>query len=150
MSDIPLLSMFIPGTAIAQGSKINYGVGKLVDQNHKKLKPWRAKVAQYFKDNWSDALKNCNAYSFGYVFYFHAPKARAKKVNRWIEEHDGERTFPRTVKIDLDKGIRAINDGFTDGTGIDDSKIYRMDACKYEIPMDEPEGVQIYVWGETI
>jgi len=135
----------IDGRPIPQGSKINYGVGKLVDQNHKKLKPWREKIAQEIAP-WAEELKEFDYYKFDYLFLFHAPKVREKQANKCYEKTKG--FLPMFVKPDGDKLIRAVNDAFTQGTGIDDSKI-RMGAWdKMEMPSHvAPEGLMLHITG---
>jgi len=160
MKKVSAISFFVEGSNITQGSFNNYGVGKLVPVNAKELNAWRKKVAKAFQENGVKDLMNCNLFSIKCVFFFEAPKAREKKASEWMRtEIDGVPLLPRNVGKDVDKMLRSICDSFSMSTspdmkaknGINDSKIYKMVAEKYEFPSgSSSEGVLIELEGFII
>lgn len=107
----------VDGIPVAQGSKtVAQGGGKtwLRDANATKLKPWRVKVAK--------------AADIGLTFdcpvavtiYFYMPRPKKPKFDR------------PAVKPDLDKLIRAVSDGLTDGGLLeDDSRVVESHAYQF-------------------
>lgn len=128
-----VVEFFIPGIPIQQGSKSAFSrIGstsvQVTDQNAKKLKPWRAIVA--------------------------AAADRGVTFDRPVEV---ELTFvmPRpqrplwhvpAVKPDIDKLVRAMLDGLTDGGLIaDDARVVRLIAVEEYASENNPVGVHVAV-----
>lgn len=90
----------VDGEPIPQGSKKGFVVGKravLVDDNKVKLKPWRAMVAK--------------AADLGVTF---ASPVRVSATFYLTRPKTVKRKYP-VVPPDLDKLMRALGDGMTDG-----------------------------------
>lgn len=113
-----MVTFFIEGTPIPQGSKNAYvrgGRAVLVEAN-KKLKPWRENVAATARQIGHRFPKDTPV-KLTALFIFERPKS----VKR---EH-------MSVKPDLDKLMRALNDGLTDaGVWGDDSRVISMNVRK--------------------
>ena len=126
-----MITFSVEGVPVPQGSKKGFvvrGRAVLVDDNKDKLKPWRAKVAA--------------AADLGHTFtgpvlvaaVFYMP--RPKTVRR---------IFP-SVKPDLDKLMRALGDGMTDGGLLaDDSLIVTQFIHKRYASDTNPVGVRVLV-----
>lgn len=98
----------VDGVPVPQGSKKGFVVGRravLVDDNKVLLKPWRAKIAKAVD---LGVTYDC-AVIVEAIFYL----PRGKTVTR---------KYPTTVP-DLDKLMRALGDGMTDGGLIRDDSI---------------------------
>lgn len=126
-----VVTFAVAGIPIPQGSKKGFVVGKravLVDDNKEKLKPWRAKVAAA-----SDIGQTFDCPVFvAAVFYLPRPKTV-------------RRVFP-SVKPDLDKLMRALGDGMTDGgLLVDDSLIVTQWIHKRYSSDANPVGVRVLV-----
>lgn len=114
-----MVTFFIEGTPVPQGSKNAYVRGRravVVETNKQKLDPWRANIAR-------------TAQQIGYKFPKDAPVMvdsififeRTKSVKR---KH-------MSVKPDLDKLQRALNDGLTkSGIFGDDARIVKQSGEK--------------------
>ena len=122
---------FIPGIPVQQGSKTAFVVGKravVTDQNKAKLKPWRAVVAAHA----DRGVTFDEPVAVGLIFYMPRP-ARP----RW--------NVP-AVKPDIDKLVRALLDGLTDGGLIsDDARVVRLTAEERYATPDSPVGVHVGV-----
>lgn len=116
------VTFFVHGAPVPQGSKTAFVVGRravVTDQNRTKLKPWRETVAI--------------AADMGRTFpgpvqvtlTFHLPRPQRP---RW---------FVPAVKPDIDKLVRAVFDGLTDGGLIeDDARIVELHTVKmYGTPL---------------
>lgn len=127
-----IVQAFVPGTPQPQGSKNAYFRGGkivLVEAN-KKLGSWRSQV----KEKLESANESCTPLtapvSLQVVFWMPRPKS-VKRL--WM-----------TVKPDLDKMIRAINDAATDaGVLEDDSQVVEIVAMKFYEGKDLPVGALI-------
>ncbi|MGN6199997.1 RusA family crossover junction endodeoxyribonuclease [Humibacter sp.] len=122
------VSFFVTGTPVPQGSKTAFVVGKravVTDQNRVKLKPWRETVAI------AADMGRTFPGPVEVVLVFSLPKPQRP---RW---------FVPAVKPDIDKLVRAVFDGLTDGGLIDDdARIITLTASKvYALPL----GVHITV-----
>lgn len=127
-----MVSFFIEGTPIPQGSKNAYMRGNrpvLVEAN-KKLKPWRQHVTD-------------TAQQIGHTFPQNMP---VKLTARFIfERPKSVKRKHMSVKPDVDKLLRALNDGLTDaGIWGDDSRITSVTATK---EYGYPAGVWVTVEG---
>lgn len=131
------LQIEIPGEPIPQGSKKAYIRGKRVNlvEANPGLKKWRQTVTLH-------ARKHAGTYTgerpLHVTYRFHL--TRPKSVRRWLP----------WVKPDLDKLIRAVNDGLGDaGVWDDDSRVTTITAWKvYEAPGYRP-GAFITIREET-
>ena len=124
----------VDGVPIPQGSKKAFVVKKravLVDDNAAKLKPWRARIAA--------------AADLGHMFdvpvvvraVFYMPRPETVR-----------RALP-SVKPDLDKLMRALGDGMTDGGLIsDDSRIVTEILKKRYADETNPPGIDVCVYEE--
>lgn len=127
-----MLQVFVPGIPQPQGSKQGFIRGNrvvLVEAN-KKLKPWRALV----KDTLEAANVTCQPIRAPVTLtvIFFMPKPKSVK-----------REYP-SVKPDLDKLIRSINDSATDaGVLQDDSQVIEIVAHKVYADQFLPGGVLI-------
>lgn len=121
------LNLIIPGEPKPQGSKKAYVRGRravLVEANPG-LKAWRATVTLHAKPH-AGAYTGNRPLHVTYNFFLTKPKS----VRRWLP----------WVKPDLDKLIRAVNDGLSDaGIWDDDSRITTITASKtYATPGEQP------------
>lgn len=125
-----MISFFVEGTPIPQGSKGATKGGRLFDTNAKVLKPWREKVTE-------------TALIVGHNF----PKNQPVEVEaRFIFERPKSVKRPHmSVKPDIDKLQRALFDGLTDANiWGDDSRVVRVHAWK---EYGYPAGVWVTVKG---
>lgn len=91
-----------------------------------KHKSWRAVVAEVARDL-AEAEPHDGPLQIEVVFRMPMPSSRLKRVReagRW----------PKSTKPDLDKLIRTLCDGLTEGGLIrDDARIFAIDAIKIEV-----------------
>ena len=137
MTDPDKVSFFIEGAPVPQGSKtVSQAKGRawLRDANAAKLKPWRHVIATHAD---LGVTFDCPV-TVTLSFVLPRPKRP-----RWAVP---------AVKPDLDKLVRAVMDGLTDGGLLgDDARVVNLTASKrYPTPGD-PTGVGIDVteWRET-
>ncbi|MCI2959524.1 RusA family crossover junction endodeoxyribonuclease [Agromyces atrinae] len=127
----PEVSIFIPGTPIQQGSKSAFMLGnraRIVDQNHKKLKPWRAIVATHA--------------DLGVTF----DQPVAVTLRFVMPRPQRPRWQVPAVKPDIDKLVRAVLDGLTDGGLIaDDARVVKLTASEEYASDGNPVGVHVAV-----
>ncbi|WP_237692941.1 RusA family crossover junction endodeoxyribonuclease [Rothia nasimurium] len=131
------LTIHIPGEPRPQGSKKAFVRGRravLVEANPG-LKAWRTTITLY-------ARKHAGAYTgerplhVTYLFTLTKPKS----ARRWLP----------WVKPDLDKLLRAVNDGIGDAkVWDDDGRITAITASKTYATPDQPPGVTITIREET-
>lgn len=121
------VEFFVPGVPVQQGSKSVFN-GRVVDQNHKALKPWRANVAT--------AADRGVTFDCPVMVSLRFVMPRPKRP-RW--------ELP-AVKPDIDKLARALLDGLTDGGLLaDDARVVRLHLEEvYETP-DSPVGAHVAV-----
>lgn len=126
-----MITFRVDGVPIPQGSKKGFKVGKhvnIVDDNSTKLKPWRAEIAAVTDVGFTFVEPVLVAA----VFYLPRPKT--------------VRRFYPSVKPDLDKLMRALGDGMTDGGLIrDDSLIVSQWIHKRYADDKNPPGVRVLV-----
>lgn len=110
---------WIPGTPVPQGSKTAFVVGRravVTDQNKAKLKPWRAIVAAHADRGVT----------------FTGPVT--VEASFFLPRPQRPRFARPAVKPDIDKLLRALLDGLTDGGLIDDdARVVNLHAEKYYI-----------------
>lgn len=131
------LHLHIPGEPKPQGSKKAYVRGRraiLVEANPG-LKTWRTTITHH-------ARKHTGTYTgerpIHVTYRFHL--TRPKSVRRWLP----------WVKPDLDKLIRAVNDGISDaGVWDDDGRITTITASKQYATPTQPPGVTITIKTDT-
>lgn len=127
-----MIALRVDGLPVPQGSKTVAKAGKKVwlrDANASRLKPWRAKVAAA-----ADVGQtfDCPVEVFA-VFYLPKPK----KLTWWA---------PAGRVGDLDKLVRALCDGMTDGGLLsDDSRVVDLHAYKRYASKKNPLGVRVVV-----
>jgi Holliday junction resolvase RusA-like endonuclease len=127
-----VIQVFVPGTPQPQGSKQGFIRGNrvvLVEAN-KKLKPWRALVKEALEASNVTCQPIPAPVTLEVIFFMPKPKSV-------------KREYP-SVKPDLDKLIRSINDSATDaGVLQDDSQVIEIVAHKVYADEQMPEGVLI-------
>lgn len=127
-----IVTFTVEGIPVPQGSKTVAKAGSKVwlrDANAKKLKPWRALVAEAARA--TGATFDCAVFVAA-VFYMPKPKT----VKRFLP----------SVKPDLDKLFRALGDGMTDGgLLVDDSRIVSKWVHKRYASGLNPVGVKVLV-----
>lgn len=129
----------VDGVPVPQGSKtVARGGGKswLRDANGAKLAPWRRRVADAAAEAASVGRSfDCPVLVVA-VFYMPAPK----RPRWWLP----------AVKPDLDKLMRALGDGMTDGGLVkDDARITTLALMKRYATDDNPAGVRVLVMEEV-
>jgi crossover junction endodeoxyribonuclease RusA len=125
-----LAAFEIIGLPAPQGSKSVMPGGRLIEGSSKtgraKHKSWRAAVAEASRELAEDEPHD-GALSLQVTFRLPMPASRPKRI-----QIVGE--WPKSTKPDLDKLIRTLCDGMTEGGLIrDDSRIYHIDAVKLEV-----------------
>lgn len=135
-TDSELVSVFVPGVPITQGSKRLGRHGSrfvVLDDNDKKLRPWRRDVTKLARQArrghdcpWDGPLLlHC-------VFYLPRPKTVKRDTAH--------------VKPDLSKLVRAVEDSLTEASvWVDDSRVVALVATKRYACELFPVGVQIEV-----
>ena len=130
------ISFFVPGVPQPQGSSRAFTTktGRAyVTSANAKLKPWREAVrAEAFRAAIGQSMMT-NPVAAQYEFIFLRPKSRKKFL------------YP-SVRPDLDKLVRAVNDALTDAGVIkDDALIVRLHANKLYTTDPAKVGVSIQV-----
>lgn len=134
--------LFVPGIPIPQGSKTASRTGNkiVLREANKRLPQWRKDLAAaiHLHRMETDTPPIQSAAVVQYEFLMPRPKTVTRKY--------------MTVKPDLDKLARAINDAATDARLLaDDALIISLNVNKrYAVPeLDEEPGVHISVWAVT-
>lgn len=131
------LHLHIPGEPKPQGSKKAFVRGRravLVEANPG-LKTWRQTITHHARPH-AGTYTGERPLSVTYRFFLPRPKS----VRRWLP----------WVKPDLDKLIRAVNDGLGDaGVWDDDGRITSITASKTYATTDQPPGVTITIREEN-
>ena len=130
-----MITFRVDGVPVPQGSKtVARGGGRawLRDANGAKLGPWRRRVADAAAEAASVGLSfDCPVWLVA-VFYMPPPK----KPRWWLP----------AVKPDLDKLMRALGDGITDGSLVkDDARITTMALMKRYASEANPVGVRVLI-----
>jgi Holliday junction resolvase RusA-like endonuclease len=127
-----MIQVFVPSAPQPQGSKVAFNRGGrcvLVESN-KKLPAWRKLVTEKLEAANAGCEPMIGEISLQVIFFMPRPKSVT-------------RLFP-TVKPDIDKLIRAINDSATDAGIIeDDSQIIEIVAYKFYEDEQNPVGAFI-------
>lgn len=131
------LTIHIPGEPRPQGSKKAYIRGKRVNlvEANPGLKAWRQTITLH-------ARKRAGTYTgerpLHVTYRFHL--TRPKSVRRWLP----------WVRPDLDKLIRAVNDGLGDAKiWDDDGRITTITATKQYATPTQPPGVTVTIRDDT-
>lgn len=137
-----MFSMWVPGTAIPQGSKRVGRHGRhpvILDANDGVLKPWRERVTSTADEQMrrQHLCPTAPKVPLKVDLEFILPRLASAPKTR---EHP-----PATSKPDIDKLVRAIFDGLTGPVWHDDSQVVRMCAEKRRAEIGEPPGVNIRV-----
>ena len=134
--------LFVPGIPVPQGSKTasRSGTKIILREANKRLPQWRKDLAAaiHLHRMETDTPPITSAAVVQYEFLMPRPKTVTRKY--------------MTVKPDLDKLARAINDAATDAQLLaDDALIISLNVNKrYAVPeLDEEPGVHISVWAVT-
>lgn len=126
-----MLSVFIPGTPVPQGSKRWLPNGGMIEAN-KGLRPWRATVASYLlaATHGDESMPLDGPVTVSMLFVFTRPKAHyGTGRNAGMLKPNAPQRMMRTP--DIDKLVRAIADGITDaGVWRDDSQMTDLYATK--------------------
>lgn len=135
------LNFFIPGTPVPQGSK--KWVGRMIEANTQ-LGPWRSVVTAYTRQTMlahKTAMLDEPLY-ISMTFYLRRPKAHYRTGKNSGLLKGNAPVFVQSTP-DLDKLIRAVNDGITDaGLWKDDSLVVSLNAQKRYA---EQPGVNIWI-----
>lgn len=112
------VSFFVAGIPIPQGSMSAFvinGRAQITDQKKKKLKPWRAAIADRAAGSWLDRSQLLGPVEVYAVFVFERPKTVTRRM-------------PSVKGADLDKLVRALLDGIGDAETVwkDDSQVVRL------------------------
>ena len=129
-----MVAFFTPGTPAPQGSKAYKGMrnGKpILVESSKKVKPWRAAVAQV-------AALHCQGIEDGPVtvrmeFLMPRPKSLPKRI------------IHHQKKPDLDKLVRSTCDALSGVAYQDDNQVNRLVASKRYVNQDESTGVYLQI-----
>ena len=130
-----MITFFVPGKPIPQGSKKHVGRGIMVE-SAKDLGPWRERVALAAKERAPAPLTG--ALYLQVEFIMPRPASTPKKF-----------TPPAIKRPDLDKLIRAVMDGMTHICYHDDAQVIHIGADKRLAELDETPGVRIILSGGT-
>lgn len=128
------MTLKIVGEPAAQGSKtaFNRGGRCVLVESSKKLKPWRQQIATQAATHYTQPLDG--ALSLTAVFIMPRTKAMRNKP------------APQMVqKPDLDKLLRALNDGLTGVAFHDDSQVVKIKATKRRAEPGEETGVEVNI-----
>lgn len=132
MSEV--LSIYVVGKPVAQGSKKHVGNGVMVEMG-KGLASWRKTIAAQAGIAWTLPPLD-GAVGVRLTFVMPRPKATPKS-----------RTPPAIRRPDLDKLSRAVLDSLTTGRVMtDDSRVVDLHAQKVIAPRDWSPGVAITVY----
>jgi len=138
----------IVGTPVPQGSKKGFvhphvqGRVILVDDNAKKLRPWRQQItltARAQRPRWLREPVD-GPIGLALVFVRRRPKSHFRSDGRTLGA--GATRYPDT-KPDVDKLERAILDGLTGVAFVDDSRVVSLASVKRWAEPGEPEQVEI-------
>ena len=135
-----MLEIHVPGQPIPQGSKtatVISGRAVMFDSN-KKLKQWRIRVIEA---TWAALIQQRHP-------AFEADEPLVVFLEFYLERPKTvKRLFP-AVKPDLDKLVRAVFDGITDGRAWhDDSQVIAVYASKH---YGATPGVQIRIYNKSV
>jgi Holliday junction resolvase RusA-like endonuclease len=135
-----MLEIHVPGQPIPQGSKtaaVISGRAVMFDSN-KKLKQWRSTVT----------AETCSALIQQPFSHFSSDEPLVVFLEFYLERPKTvKRLFP-AVKPDLDKLVRAVFDGITDGHAWhDDSQVIAVYASKH---YGATPGVQIRIYNKSV
>ncbi len=138
-----MISFFVPGKPVPQGSK--RWVGRMIEANANLL-PWRATVTEYARRAMTERSEGAFPITGPiYVtmrFSFQRPKAHYGTGKNAGRLKDNAPHLHPSVP-DLDKLIRAVNDGITDsGMWQDDAQVVTLYATKF---YSEQPGVTVEV-----
>lgn len=118
----------VRGTPVPQGSKTVYA-GRAVDANAKKLRPWRRAIATAARDAAGDVMLEGPVQVVAH-FYVPRPKGHYGAGRNAGRLRPSAPRYP-AVKPDLDKLVRALLDGITDGGAWnDDAQVVHIAARK--------------------
>ena len=128
------MTLKIVGEPAAQGSKTAYNRGGrcVLVESSKKLKPWRQQIATQAATHYEQPLDG--ALSLAAVFIMPRTKAMRDKP-----------APPMVQKPDLDKLLRALNDGLTGVAFHDDSQVVKIAATKRRAEPGEETGVEVNI-----
>jgi crossover junction endodeoxyribonuclease RusA len=140
----------IVGVPIPQGSKKGFVHPRIpnrvliVDDNAKKLKPWREQVtltAKALRPVWLREPIN-GPVGVGLVFVRRRPRSHLRTDGRTLSA--AATRYPDT-KPDVDKLERAILDGLTDVAFVDDARVVSLCSVKRWAEAGEPEKVLVEI-----
>lgn len=129
------IRFFVPGLPAPQGSHRHVGGGRLIESSNK-VKPWRTAVARTAREYIDRPLEG--PVEVHVEFNMPRPKAWGRK-----------RDDPMTVRPDLDKLLRAVDDALTGVAFRDDSQVTRLIGHKRRAPHGAPTGALITIYPLT-
>ena len=134
-----MTTFHVPGVPAPQGSKNAYRRGNkvLLVESSKKVKPWRAAVAQAATIAYLRTEPIDGPVAVEIDFYLPRPKSLPKRVI-WMVK-----------KPDLDKLIRSTLDALSGIAYIDDNRVTRIVADKHYAASPEDAGAHITITERT-
>lgn len=135
---ISTVSFVVAGVPIPQGSSRAFVVkGKaVITSSNRNLAQWRQRIATEAQKVAQESLfyeEDGNAYQVCAQFYFPRTKAMGKKE------------IAHTVRPDIDKLIRAVNDGITGILIPDDARIDQLTVKKTYLKFDAVYGPRVEI-----
>lgn len=128
-----MIAFTVPGKPVPQGSKRWLPEGRMIEANHSDLRPWRATITAYAKQAMRDSDTGFpvrDPVQVHMTFYFARPKAHYG-TGRNAGTVKGSAPVLHSHQPDLDKLIRAVNDGITDaGLWADDCQVATLICSK--------------------
>ena len=115
-----------------QGSISAFGAGIAVDTHEKRLKPYRQKIRDAYKEQGGEYFDQYVPVCLEATFYFKKPK----KPKAFLPSHKG---------ADLDKLLRACGDGLTGVAWYDDCQVVEIIGRKAFCGTEAEEGVDLEV-----
>ena len=131
------LTLAIPGTPVAQGSKRHVGGGRMIEMN-KDLHPWRRDIAMTAVEQ--NAEIRDGAISVTLDFYFTRPRGHFGK--RGLRPSAPARP---SVRPDIDKLARAVLDALTGIAFRDDGQVAELVCRKHYAAEGKPPGVTVEI-----
>ncbi|MEJ4100904.1 RusA family crossover junction endodeoxyribonuclease [Corynebacterium mastitidis] len=126
------IRFFVPGLPAPQGSHRHVGGGRLIESS-RAVKPWRTTVARVAREHITTPFSG----PVELRVEFHMPRPKA-----WGRHRDD----PMTVRPDLDKLLRAVDDALTGVAFRDDSQVTRIIGHKRRARNEAPTGALITIY----
>ncbi|HKE76650.1 MAG TPA: RusA family crossover junction endodeoxyribonuclease [Acidimicrobiales bacterium] len=124
-----MLAFTVPGVPVPQGSK-RVVQGRVIDANAKRLKPWRATIADAAsRERQGRTITGCVRVDVVFVL----PRPRSHyRTGRYAGQLKPNAPVYCETRPDLDKLLRSLLDGLTDsGLIYDDDQVVELVARKH-------------------